>query len=125
MRFSRIGIFLLVLLAVALVAPLGAAEEAEKTDAIQTKEDAAKARPERRGNLTYRERINMVTREPLRKTVPDGPRTAEDRLSSGVRDARPLVARKRVRPPKPRVSRWDHVLQVARGPITRPPKVKD
>lgn len=104
-----------------------ASKEEGKDEATspRTREEAAEARPQRRGNKTYRERINTVAREPLRKEVPDGPRTPEERRWSGVRDARPLVARKRTHPPRPEITRFDHVKMVARGPITRPPKNKD
>lgn len=116
-----------VLLILTLAAPLMADEhgkdmKGDDTEA-STKEEAAEARPERRHIRTYRERINRITREPLRKEIPEPThRTPEDRQWRGIRDARPIIARKRTFPRHPKMTRWDHVKQVARGPITRPPE---
>jgi hypothetical protein len=95
----------------------------EEKQGPQTREEAAEARPERRGGgLTYRERINMITRKPLRKDRAEAPRDQAERYWRGVRDARPIIARKRTGPPDEDRTRWEHVQEVARGPIRMPRK---
>ena len=106
--------------------PAGRAEaKAAKPAPPATRAEAEASRPARRGIHAYRERINLVSRKPLRKEIPAGARTPDERQWSGIRDARPLVARKRTHPPRVYVKQFEHVKTVARGPIPFPAKRED
>ena len=79
------------------------------------------------GEKEYKQRINTVARAPMRHDIEyiDG----RDRTSwrgfdtwQGIRDERPLVARKTLgfHAPRPHATRWERVLLVSRGPLRGP-----
>ena len=87
---------------------------------------AKASRPDRihkgQRNKTWRERINTVARHPegKDKVYPqqyETPSPLEHHEWRGVRDLRPLVARKLVRPKKVRKTREERVDIISRGPI--------
>jgi len=136
MRLSRIGIsFLLVaIVAVGLALPAAAAEGSEgevhetgaqapvENDEILEKGEVWEVNPDGRTKRTYRDKINLITRKPLRKTESDRVYVVDS--ETGRYATRNIVARKRTstRLTREGKSRWEHVLAVARGPITRPPE---
>ena len=79
------------------------------------------------GEKEWKERINIVARKPLRHDVPwiDGrDRTGWRDFSGwqGVRDERPMVARKVLgfHDPRPYIRRFERVERISRGPIRGP-----
>lgn len=79
------------------------------------------------GQSEYKERINLIARKPLRHDIQYI--DSKDRGSwngytvwQGVRDERPLVARKTMgfHDPRPHRTRKERVLLVSRGPIKGP-----
>ena len=79
------------------------------------------------GTKMYKERINLVARKPLRHDVEW--LDSRDRWSwqghekwQGIRDARPMIARKTLgfHAPRPHVPRRERILRIGRGPIRGP-----
>lgn len=79
------------------------------------------------GEKEYKERINIVARKPSRHDVPwlDG----RDRTSwrtfttwQGIRDERPMIARKSLgfHEPRPHATRAERVQRISRGPLQGP-----
>jgi len=76
-------------------------KEKKKEETTQGAKDPAmpetwpEPEPPRRGTLTYRERKNLITRKPMRaEGPPRQPRTSAEREYPGLRDSRPVIARK-------------------------------
>lgn len=89
----------------------------------RTQENAMEPR-EQLGQKTYKERINTVARGPLRHDLDYI--DSRDRWSwhghtqwQGIRDKRPIIARKTLgfHDPRPHVPRHERVMRVSRGPI--------
>lgn len=111
--------------ALALVAPLAAGDEKER-DAKEEKD--RKEMPQvgttegsvGTGEKSYREKINLVTRKPLRKTRDYDRDTGWEDGAPGENQRRNVIARKRTKPRRGIHDRWYHTLQTARGPVRHP-----
>ena len=96
-------------------------EKSQKPDKLKKGQDN-KNQKDYKENLDYRDRIDRISRKKLNKNYPQEKREWD--YWRGVRDQRPLMARKRTQAQPVRLTRWQQVLTVARGPITQPKKVK-
>jgi hypothetical protein len=88
---------------------------------------SAKGGEPRLGEKSYKERINLVARKPLRRDIEEvksWDRTSWNGFTTwqGVRDERPIIARKTMgfHDPRPHRTRMERVLLVSRGPIRGP-----
>lgn len=104
----------------ATVAPVSAADET----APAGESKSAEAQP---GEKEYKQRVNLVARKPLRHDI--GWMEGRDRASwrefttwQGIRDERPMVARKTLgfHEPRPHLRRAERVERLARGPLVGP-----
>ena len=102
-------------IAFSLAAPVLAAEE--KKDEVRIPLKGVIQGPIGSGSKTYRERINRVSRRTLRKDPPADYQIVIDEDGNEIRRRSPVVARKTTRLRRKRVTRWEHTLQTARGPI--------
>jgi hypothetical protein len=91
----------------------------------------AKEAEGRLGEKEYKERINVVARKPLRHDIPwidsrDRSSWHDFTVWHGVRDERPITARKTIgfHAPDPHRKRFERVLLVGRGPIRGPAPAK-
>lgn len=110
--------FAALLLGVILIAPAAAI-------AKDPAESSREPFPEegRRGHLTYRERINLLTRKPLQKAGPEAPRQGMME-HTGIHDAPPPIARQVPWFKKKHQSRSRHVDNISRGPLVGPFETK-
>ena len=113
-----------------LLASAAAADETATTTAsddsatAESNEGAAKEPHGKLGEKKYKARINLIARKPLRHDVPyyeSLDRQEWDGKSpwQGVRDGRPMVARKIMgfHDPRPHRTRMERILMLSRGPI--------
>lgn len=115
-------------LAAGLLATVASAEEAAPAPApATTPASAAEEQVNAHGEKEYKERINLIARKPSRHDV--GWLDSRDRMGwrdfttwHGVRDERPMVARKVLgfHEPRPHVRRAERVERVSRGPLRGP-----
>ena len=125
MRTGALSTMVAVALFLVVAAPLAAGdqptgrEEAKAGDAEQGAEDAEYYKPRPK---TYRERINLIARKPLEK---EDRKVVRESQPPGRRGVRVAISRKRTQEPKARKSRFDHVKEVARGPIRQPVRSED
>jgi hypothetical protein len=125
MRGGALSTLVALALFLVLAAPVAAEEqpsgrEEAKGETEQAAEDAEYYNPRPR---TYRERINLIARKPMRKEDRKVVREGQPEERRGVRVQ---ISRKRPAPdPGDRKSRFDHVKEVARGPIRQPARSTD
>jgi hypothetical protein len=126
MRAGALTTLITVALFLVVAAPLAAGdqptgrEEAKAGEAEQAAEDAEYYKPRPK---TYRERINLIARKPMRKEDRKVVREGQPEERRGVRVQ---ISRKRPAPdPGERKSRFDHVKEIARGPIRQPVRSGD
>ena len=103
-------------IALFLASPMIAAEE-KKADDGRIPSKGVIEGPIGSGSKSYRERVNRVSRRTLRKDAPTDYQIVEDAEGNKVRRRSPVVARKTTKVRRTRVTRWEHTLQTARGPI--------
>ena len=79
------------------------------------------------GHKTWKERINTIARKPLRHDIEwldsrDRTEWQDHQVWQGIRDERPLIARKTTgfHEPRPHKTRRERVLTISRGPIQGP-----
>jgi hypothetical protein len=89
--------------------------------------DSAAENQVRRGEKEYKERVNIVARKPLRHDINwidsrDRSGWREFTTWQGIRDERPLVARKvfGFHEPRPHIRRAERVERISRGPLRGP-----
>jgi hypothetical protein len=115
-----------------LLAATAAADDAKPADTAASADTAsAKAPHDDLGQKKYKERINIVARKPLRRDI--GYIDSRDRTAwhdftiwQGVRDERPIIARKALgfHEPRPHRPRAERVLLIGRGPLRGPAPAK-
>ena len=133
MRFGAWTI--LTVLALVLVAAAPAPCEEQPTgrkEAMKESRDqtapTTQAEPKEPHGHSYREKINLIAREPLRKIVPPTVPPSGERSEKGPKQIRPLIARHPVKAMDEQRGlrhRKNHVYDIARGPIRQPEKGKD
>jgi hypothetical protein len=118
--------------ALGLLLATGAAADDHQTQtsgsgSMSSMGSAEKAQEPKLGHKTWKERINTVARKPLNHDVEwlDGNDRSEwngHTVWQGIRDERPLVARKTMgfHDPRPHRPRAERVLLISRGPIQGP-----
>ena len=116
-------------------------EDKPATDAMGTREEAAEKEAAPRssakeavnvlGGKEWKERINVVARKPLRHDIEwidgqDRTNWHEFNLWHGLRDERPMIARKTLgfHAPDPHRTRQERVLLLSRGPLRGPAPAK-
>lgn len=121
----------LALAASLLVVSAAAAGEQTQTQGATTKKKPSyvhSSEPRRAaGEKTYKERINTVARKKHRHDInwldsTDRSSWGEHKTWRGIRDERPLIARKTLgfHDPRPHRTRRERVLLISRGPIQGP-----
>lgn len=116
-----------------LIATAAAADDHSQTRgsmSTQSKSDSGMMEDGREpplGHKTWKERINTVARKPLRHDIQwldsrDRTEWRDHEVWHGIRDERPLIARKTTgfHEPRPNKTRRERVLTISRGPIQGP-----
>jgi hypothetical protein len=105
----------------------GSAAAEEQGAAAATDSSSGKAQQTVLGEKEYKERINVVARKPANHDLPyieSRDRTGWNEFNSwqGIRDERPIVARKTMgfHAPYPHRPRAERVLLISRGPLRGP-----
>ena len=119
-------------LAAGLLATAASAEETAPAPAsapavAPTTTSAAEEQVNAHGEKEYKERINIIARKPSRHDI--GWLDSRDRSGwrdftvwHGVRDERPMIARKSIgfHEPRPHATRAERVERISRGPLRGP-----
>lgn len=110
-----------------LVTGNAAAEEEQGSTAATTDSSSGKAQQTVLGDKEHKERINVVARRPANHDLPyiesrDRAGWREFNSWQGIRDERPIIARKTMgfHAPRPHRPRAERVMLIGRGPLRGP-----